>query len=179
MDLYQMRPPGPYQDGLRDLIRAAGFTRPFIMVEIGSFAGESAEIFLEFNPETLYCVDPWTDYVTKQENAKPALAETVFDQRLQRWLTDGKCVVKVKESGLVFAEQIRRRSIDIVYIDAIHTYKAVSADIQAWLPCIKHGGWIAGHDWNWGDVQRAVKHKLGHLGQPRMFVDHSWLFQVP
>lgn len=37
-------------------------------------------------------------------------------------------------------------SLDYVYIDADHHYEAVVRDIDAWLPKVKRGGVIAGHD---------------------------------
>jgi cephalosporin hydroxylase len=40
------------------------------------------------------------------------------------------------------------RLFDFVYIDACHEYQKVTADIEAWLPKIKRGGLIAGHDYN-------------------------------
>lgn len=38
-------------------------------------------------------------------------------------------------------------SIDFVFIDAAHDYESVTNDINAWLPKIKPGGIIAGHDY--------------------------------
>ncbi len=38
-------------------------------------------------------------------------------------------------------------SLDWVYIDADHHYEAVRRDILAWLPKVKQGGIIAGHDY--------------------------------
>jgi SAM-dependent methyltransferase len=38
-------------------------------------------------------------------------------------------------------------SLDAVFIDADHTYNSVSKDIDAWLPKVKIGGVIAGHDY--------------------------------
>jgi hypothetical protein len=37
-------------------------------------------------------------------------------------------------------------SLDYVYLDADHHYEAVCRDIDAWLPKVKPGGVIAGHD---------------------------------
>lgn len=37
-------------------------------------------------------------------------------------------------------------SLDMVFIDADHSYAAVARDIDAWLPKVKPGGIIAGHD---------------------------------
>ena len=38
-------------------------------------------------------------------------------------------------------------SLDFVFIDADHSYEAVKRDIAAWLPKVKSGGVIAGHDY--------------------------------
>lgn len=37
---------------------------------------------------------------------------------------------------------------DFVFIDAAHSYKAVKADIAAWAPKVKPGGWLGGHDYH-------------------------------
>jgi hypothetical protein len=54
-------------------------------------------------------------------------------------------------------------SIDWVHLDARHDYESVTADIQAWLPKIKHGGWISGDDYDeikWPEVVKAVSEQL-------------------
>lgn len=37
---------------------------------------------------------------------------------------------------------------DFVFIDAAHSYKAVKADIAAWRPKVRDGGWLGGHDYH-------------------------------
>jgi hypothetical protein len=68
---------------------------------------------------------------------------------------------------------------DMVYLDADHSYESVKADLKAWLPRVRPGGWIAGHDytdsWNCGGVIRAVNERLG--APNRVFSDSSWLVQ--
>ena len=49
------------------------------------------------------------------------------------------------------------KSVNGVFIDASHFYDSVSADIKAWMPLIKPGGIISGHDFSYPDVERAVK----------------------
>jgi len=50
-------------------------------------------------------------------------------------------------------------SIDWVHLDANHDFENVKADIQAWLPKVKSGGWLSGDDYDevkWPDVVKAV-----------------------
>ncbi len=37
--------------------------------------------------------------------------------------------------------------LDFVYIDGDHSYEGVLADIDAWWPLIRSGGFLCGHDW--------------------------------
>ncbi len=46
------------------------------------------------------------------------------------------------------AKDFEDGSIDFLFIDANHTYEYVSRDIAAYLPKMKKGGIIAGHDYN-------------------------------
>ena len=51
------------------------------------------------------------------------------------------------------------RSLDWVHLDARHDYDNVTADIGAWGPKVKVGGWLSGDDYDeikWPDVVRAV-----------------------
>jgi len=51
---------------------------------------------------------------------------------------------------------IADHSLGFVYIDAQHRYENVRDDIKNWLPKVKKGGVIAGHDYNpWGDPSRG------------------------
>lgn len=58
------------------------------------------------------------------------------------------------------AGKFNDRSLDFVFIDAEHTYEAVAADIRAWLPKVKPGGFIAGHDYRIPGVAQAVQELL-------------------
>lgn len=68
-------------------------------------------------------------------------------------------------------------SVDVVYIDADHSYEAVAADIDAWLPKIRPGGFIAGHDYHDGfpGVKQAVDERLSLWAT---FCDSSWIARV-
>jgi predicted O-methyltransferase YrrM len=60
------------------------------------------------------------------------------------------------------AQYFDDNSVDVIFIDAGHSYEAVKADIQAWLPKMKPNGIMAGHDFNaWHGVNRAVTQVFG------------------
>jgi hypothetical protein len=48
----------------------------------------------------------------------------------------------------------------MVYIDANHLYEAVTVDIKTWLPKVKIGGILGGHDFNLQGVRDAVRDNL-------------------
>ena len=55
---------------------------------------------------------------------------------------------------------------DFVFIDADHRYESVKADILGWMPKVRKGGVIAGHDYKWPGkrhpgVKRAVDEVFG------------------
>ena len=54
-------------------------------------------------------------------------------------------------------------SVDWVHLDAGHDYASLDADIQAWLPKVKIGGWLSGDDYDevkWPEVVKAVNELL-------------------
>ena len=53
----------------------------------------------------------------------------------------------IRKHSVVAAADVTDGSLDFVFIDADHTYPAVVADIAAWWPKVKPGGWIGGHDY--------------------------------
>lgn len=53
-------------------------------------------------------------------------------------------------------------SVDVCFLDAGHSFEAVVKDINAWLPKVKNGAIMAGHDYNsWEGVKKAVNELLG------------------
>jgi hypothetical protein len=54
-------------------------------------------------------------------------------------------------------------SLAWVHLDARHDYVSVRADIEAWKPKVRPGGWLSGDDydaWLWPGVVRAVAESL-------------------
>lgn len=56
------------------------------------------------------------------------------------------------------------RSLDLVFIDAQHTYEGVREDIALWTPKVRAGGVLAGHDYSgsFPGVAQAVHEAFGN-----------------
>lgn len=67
------------------------------------------------------------------------------------------------------------KSIFAVYIDASHKHEMVMKDIKAWLPKIKDGGIISGHDIDMTEVKTAVEK---FFGEDYTVVGRSWIKYV-
>jgi len=61
---------------------------------------------------------------------------------------------------ILHAEEINtiKEKVDLVFIDADHSYSSVWTDITTWLPKIRKGGIICGHDYiqDIPEVKKAV-----------------------
>lgn len=62
------------------------------------------------------------------------------------------------------ASNVGTGELDFVFIDADHKYTSVWADISAWAPKVRKGGYVTGHDCNDPDVKRAVIEFFGADG---------------
>jgi hypothetical protein len=128
------------------------------LVEVGSYMGESMEIFAKSNKfKRIYCIDPWLDTDSTTEGV--STSETHFDKRKQKY----DFVTKIKKTSFEASMDFEDSSIDIVYIDAEHTPEAVRKDIKNWLPKIKSNGYITGHDWEFrnGVLQNSIIETIG------------------
>lgn len=70
-------------------------------------------------------------------------------------------------------------TLDWVHLDARHDYASVVADIAAWLPKVKAGGWLTGDDYDpekWPEVVDAVSR---HLPAATPWANGQWRWIVP
>ena len=151
-----------------------------VMWELGSFAGESAEVFAGYF-RTVHCVDPWQDACGATSAAE---VEGSFDERaaicgnLKKYKADSLAVLSMVPDG----------SVDFVYVDAgAHSYQENMRDITAWWPKVRKGGFLGGHDFTvpelhaadvFPGVEASVRDFFG--GHPegyglRVFPDTSWV----
>lgn len=118
--------------------------------EVGVFKGEFAELLCQGIPGLhLYCVDRWAPY--RVENADGSTqtifkrSEDAYAEAKQR-LAPYDCEF-LRMSSVEGAAAIQDGSLDFIFVDADHRWQAVLADLAAWIPKVKPGGIIAGHDY--------------------------------
>lgn len=145
---------------------------PSHFVEVGSYKGRSAaflgvEIFNAGLECTLHCVDSWER--PNAEDGPPV--RVAFDQNTEPLaLALGKRFRVHPMRSIEAAQLFANDSLDVVFIDGDHEYASVKADIAAWYPKVKRGGWIGGDDWMMKPVSRAV---IEYFGE-HYILCHGW-----
>ncbi len=133
---------------------------PGDVVEVGTWYGRSAAFVgpvCRAQRRRLRCVDNWEGGPELADQARLTDPFQVFLYNAHRMGIDD-VVHPIRCSSVPAADRFVPRSLAAVMIDASHTYEAVRADIAAWLPKVKPGGAILGHDYTsgWPGVVRAV-----------------------
>lgn len=159
------------QEGLQDLIN--NIPTKGTMIEIGTFTGESTVIFGD-HFEKVIGIDPMLqDYDVQDPTSKFNFNEVLdmFNDRVK----DYKNISLVQKTSDDAVLDFTDESFDFIYIDGIHQYENVKQDIINYLPKVKKGGVIGGHDYgpHWPGVKVAVDEMFG---QPdKVFKDTSWI----
>ncbi len=134
------------------------------IVELGAYVGDSTEIFSKFFKKVI-SIDTWTDWIDEKTGKNyfkyPMVEiEKQYDERIQS--LDN--VVKIKADSHETSDRYEDQSLDMVYIDADHSYEAVKKDILMWYLKVKIGGIISGHDFDdkkFSGCTKAIKELLG------------------
>lgn len=140
-------------------------------VEVGSWLGRSAalmavEIVNSGKDIAFSCVDPWEDGGPDLRNTPyfTELKHPVYDTFLNNIESVRHVITPMRMTSLAAVERFADGSLDFVMLDGDHSFEAVRADIDAWLPKIRKGGVIAGDDYLWPGVKLAsddtFEHKL-------------------
>lgn len=119
--------------------------KPEVIVELGVHKGDSLFSFCQGAAQYgghVYGVDTW-------EGDKHAgfYDEEIFNQVVKYALETYPNTVTLMK--MPFAEAVKDfepNSIDLLHIDGLHTYEAVKADWESWLPKVKQNGVVLFHD---------------------------------
>lgn len=131
IDLYKLLPPHP------------------VTVEIGSAEGLfSRDILTTWNPSLHFLVDNWgTISGVKGDGSSDQDWHDKNYENVLRLIEPfkDKCQI-LRGISWEMAERVPDDTIDLVYIDACHSYECVQKDIAAWWPKLKSGSVMAFHD---------------------------------
>jgi predicted O-methyltransferase YrrM len=157
-------------------------------VEIGVHQGLSMSYILKAcreNGSQIYAVDIWRMSKDFAHNVIPGPGFEIASHAWERGVDidsegrirdiSGVFKSNIKEMGfedivkcmqmpsVEASKEFSNGFFDLVFIDAGHSFEQVQADIKAWLPKVKKGGIIAGHDYSvdWPGVIQAVNEKFG------------------
>ena len=123
--------------------------------------GEFSQVILSKYLGHLYLVDPWAtqdfqilDDIKNLENheANYLLCQQNLIDYIGRY-------TQVRLHSTEAASQIEDESLDFVYIDGNHKYQYVKQDLEAWLPKVRQGGIIGGHDYlntEWNSIPETA-----------------------
>src|ERR1044072_5831765 len=149
--------------------RFAGGSR---FVEVGTYLGRSlcslAEVIQASRKEiTVIGVDTCRGSGTFAGALHKNILDCGFADKIQLIISDSVAAARLFSDA----------SLDWVHLDARHDYASVKADIEAWLPKLKAGGWLSGDDYNeqkWPAVVQAVK-DLIPLAEPWSNQQWRWI----
>jgi hypothetical protein len=147
-------------------------------VECGAWLGKSSAYLADISEAkqvNLYIVDSWkgspnelySDHKLARTNDVHALFITNMGTRKFK---------DIKALSHEASTQFNDESCDVVFIDMEHTYNAVKNDIELWLPKVKVGGYLAGHDYTkgWDGVIKAVDEKF----RDKITIDtNCWIYR--
>jgi len=166
------------------------------LVEVGSWMGKSAaylavEAANSGKKFTIDCVDHFegskeevgtTHKRAKTHNIKGLCASNLrpfwSTTRNNSYLTREDNMLRIipKRSSTA-SRPFKDKSIVFCFLDAGHTKEEVLADIEAWMPKIKPGGILAGHDLlgAFPGVRQAVEERLpGYVSEP----GNCWSYRI-
>ena len=138
-------------------------------VEIGVYRGEHAqEIMSTIQPNKLFLVDTW-NYM----GDKDTLPCNQEDLRIAKQIVGSfPNIIFIEKTSKDASNDFIDGLFDFIYIDAEHSYESVKQDLISWMPKVKNGGVIAGHDIRVDGVKKAVS----EITQNFFFMGDDWWF---
>lgn len=145
-------------------------------IELGTYRGGFAVKLLRvIDPEELHLVDPWAldedDAYLRTYGGQRSAMHSAYDQVqrvFQEEIASGRVALHRAYSRDV-ASQFSDRHFDLIYIDAMHDYDNVRADLLTYKDKLKTEGFILGHDFSNTYMSRAKK--FGIIRAVREFTD--------
>jgi hypothetical protein len=136
------------RDEIGNVLQARGYKRGVELgVQRGVFARETLRRWPRCQEYVL--VDAWrrlANYLDAAD-APDALQEELYREAVNATAPWAAKVSICRDLTTACAKQFPDAHFDYIYVDARHDYVGVAEDLAAWLPKLRAGGIIAGHDY--------------------------------
>jgi predicted O-methyltransferase YrrM len=135
------------------------------IVEIGSHQGRSTRAWYDHMQPggRIICIDPWI--ASKDGRYYHGESDyTCFRNHMMDGLAAGRVsMVRGTSDEAVLIMEPHKGQVDLVFIDGDHSGPAVARDIKNYLPLVRPGGIISGHDYDQSHsgLRRAVDKAFG------------------
>lgn len=173
-----------YADLFEKMVKEAPENAKF--VEVGVFIGQStAHLLVEcVNANKGIQVDVVDNFSNGVPNSWPWSGPRdqfeCFKWNMERFNLSEHCNIIVEDAAKA-ASQYEDYSLDFVFLDTAHVYGNTKNEINAWMPKIKNGGYIGGHDYfdKYPGHMRAIDEVLGER-YLQFYGEHksTWLYDV-
>ena len=152
--------------------------QPTLGAEVGVRGGVTISHLLKtFGELVMYAIDPWEQQPGALEDYSKWDFDDIYQKYMGRVAGCEDRIIELREYSVSASANVEDKSLDFVFIDAQHDYESVKQDIAAWMPKIKKGGLISGHDYQrkFSGVIQAVDELL-----PKREVgsDTCWCYQI-
>lgn len=135
------------REGLAKLFAELEFSG---IAEVGVEQGEYSEVLARENPNAaLFLVDAWKAYRGYRDHVSQAKLDGFYErtaQRIDQFNRPTRRVELIRKYSVEAAHRWEDGLLDAVYIDANHEFSHVVADLAAWVPKVRVGGIVSGHD---------------------------------
>lgn len=149
--------------------------RLVVGAEIGVDRGAmSRELFRRIPGLKLYMVDIWSEdaYPDKDHTSASVSGQKRYKTEWKsnfnaaKKAVHGQNAIIIRGDSVASADKVQDGELDFCFIDGDHSYNGCKRDIEAWLPKVKDGGWICGHDYERKEprkfgVRKAVDEAFG------------------
>lgn len=129
------------------------------IAEVGSYKGCTARVMADNTNGKVYCIDTFAGSVGEADMAR-LLAENgpnwLYDTCRNNLSGLGNVIIMRMDSIAAAKELSQGHVFDMIFLDASHDYDSVKADLLAWMPLLRPGGLLCGHDRQWDGVAKAI-----------------------
>ena len=150
------------------------------IVEVGAWKGASTSyLAVEAQHEKLCIdvVDTWSGS-DEHKDMSDIRENSLFGTFIDNLRPVINLINPIRADSVSASKMYAEECLDAVFIDADHRYESVKADILAWMPKVKKGGILAGHDYVDGHngVIKAVNETLSGFETIKCPRNKCWLW---